>query len=284
MREQILVSGSIIPEITCAANAPPPADPKTDPKIDPKTYPQALADYKTSHESAVAYARILAEMLADGAERRPAELPLQLVRCAGPRNALGKADPIGLVSTLSMHAGFNAPPETNWDGLWTQQIPPILKLLDDQKADEPTYAFLTKLQNLGHPPEAIAKQLQLVKAKAATQIPGIIPVGPDDPSYDLFLAAHDLAIGDEQHAWELTGPRLKLLVQTWPAMDPAYVAWSVEQFASRSCSRMGWNSRSTSSFTKPRLTLTTPPAFFWPKEISIATWRIIRPLESSTKA
>ncbi len=228
MRESILVSGSIIPEICGAANAPPPADPKTDPKIDPKTYPQALADYKTFHESAVAYCRMIAEMLADGARTDVPPNYLYSLSDVLVRDALSKADPTLLVNTLSMHAGFMAP-ETNWDGLWTQQIPPVLKALDDQKADEPTYAFLTKLQNLGHPPEAIAKQLQLVKAKAGTQIPGIIPVGPDDPSYDLFLAAHDLSIGDEQHAWELTNPRLKLLVQTWPAMDPSYVAWSVEQ-------------------------------------------------------
>ncbi len=228
LREQIVVSGAVIAEVSQAGNAAPPPDPKTDPKIDPKTYPRVLAEYRTYHDAAVAYCRALAEMLVDGARTDAAPNYTYGLSSVLVGDALAKNDPTALVRALWMHAGFMAP-ATNWDQIWTSDIPPLLKALDDRKADEPTYAFLTKVQNEAHLPEAVAKALLLVKAKAGTQIPGIIPVGPDDPSYDLYLAAHDLSIGDEQHAWELTGPRLKLLVQTWPAMDPSYVAWSVEQ-------------------------------------------------------
>ncbi len=228
MREQAFVGVNVLPDVNGAANAPLPADPKTDPKVDPKTYPQALAAYKAAHEEAVGYVRTLIELVTDGA--RTDSPPNYLYSLSGTlvADALTKEDPAILIRALSLHANFIAP-ETNWDALWNQTLPPLFKALDEKKADEATYAFLTAIQNKAHLPEAVAKQLLLVKAKAGTQIPGIIPVGPDDPAYTLYIAAHDLSIGDEQHAWELTNPRLKLLVQTWPAMDPAYVAWSVEQ-------------------------------------------------------
>ena len=78
-------------------------------------------------------------------------------------------------------------------------------------------------------PEETRKQLAILKAAAALQIPGLIPVPVTHPAYDLYAAAHALMLGNEAQAWELTRGKLKLLADEWPSLDPAYVTWTLEQ-------------------------------------------------------
>jgi TolA-binding protein len=227
LREQITVSNGIIGDIAAQATAPPPADPKTDPKVDPKTYPQTLAAYQASRDEALSYARTLVDLLADGARGDGPHSYYYGLADILARDALAKGDFATANKMLSFYAAYVVA-EANVDGAWLS-VTATLKALDEKKADESIYAFLSTIQHKGKMSDATARALLLAKAKASTQIPGIIPVGADDPSYPLYLAAHELAVGDEQHAWELTAPKLKLLVQSWAAMDPSYVAWSVEQ-------------------------------------------------------
>ncbi len=114
------------------------------------------------------------------------------------------------------------------DVTWSERVAPVLKELEDRGADEAEYVFVSAVQQ-GKPVEAVAKQLMLAKAKAATKIRGLIPVPAADPAYDLYLASASLMGGDESRAWELTSPKLKLLTTTWEGFDARYIAWSVEQ-------------------------------------------------------
>ncbi|HEY8667315.1 MAG TPA: tetratricopeptide repeat protein [Tepidisphaeraceae bacterium] len=119
--------------------------------------------------------------------------------------------------------------ESNWDQSYNQEIVPLTKLMDDKKAFEPEYAFMVAAEKKGRPNEVATKQILMVKAKAATNITDMIPVAASDPSYDLFVAASALSVSNEARAWELTGPKIKMLSDMWESFDPKYVAWSVEQ-------------------------------------------------------
>ena len=120
-----------------------------------------------------------------------------------------------------------------WEGDWNKNyqanILPIIERLEGIKAFELAYIFLQEVERRNRPPEEVAKQLAIVKARVAREIPGLIPVPKGSPAYDLHVAAQTLSFGDEAKAWELTAPRLKLLPTLWTTLDPAYVAWTVDQ-------------------------------------------------------
>lgn len=119
----------------------------------------------------------------------------------------------------------------SWDANYAQRVQPLVALLEEQGANESIYAFMASIETGSTTPlpETAAKQVLIAKAKASAQIPGLIPVDATDPTYDLYAAAHAISLGDEGRAWELTGPKLKLLTETWENYDTGYVAWSVDQ-------------------------------------------------------
>lgn len=71
--------------------------------------------------------------------------------------------------------------------------------------------------------------LQTIRAQAAQKISGLYPVPQSDDAYDLFVAADEFSQGKEVRAWELTEPKLALILDQWPKLDKDYVAWVVEQ-------------------------------------------------------
>ena len=106
----------------------------------------------------------------------------------------------------------------------------LVRKLEAKKAYESAFAVISGVERCGgEMPDDTRKQLALFKARAAMHIPGLIPVPVTSPTYDLYAAAHALRLGDEGQAWDLTRLKLKVLPSEWTSLDPAYVAWTVEQ-------------------------------------------------------
>ena len=116
-----------------------------------------------------------------------------------------------------------------WDQVLAQHLTPLLAKLEAKKAYELAFAVVTAAAHNSDVPEETRKQLAILKAAAALQIPGLIPVPVTHPAYDLYAAAHALMLGNDAQAWELTRGKLGLLADEWPSLDPAYVTWTLEQ-------------------------------------------------------
>ncbi len=116
----------------------------------------------------------------------------------------------------------------NWDDN-LNRIKPVLKLLDLKGAREMAYLFISTIERRANPPDKYKNQLAVIKAKAGSEIKGMIPVDKADPMYNLYLASQSLGAGGEERAWELTSQKLPLLKKEWAQLDPSYVAWVVEQ-------------------------------------------------------
>ena len=116
-----------------------------------------------------------------------------------------------------------------WQQVMAQRLKPLLAKLEAKKAHELAFAVVTAAEHNGDVPEESRRQLAILKAAAALQIPGLIPVPATHPAYDLYAAAHALMLGNEAQAWELTRAKLNLLAGEWTSLDPAYVTWTLEQ-------------------------------------------------------
>lgn len=118
---------------------------------------------------------------------------------------------------------------SDWRKGFTSHILPVVGKFDKAGAHELAFVFVSEIEKRGRPAADIAKKLALIKAREARSIPDILAVDRNDPTYNLHLAAQALALGNEPRAWELTLPKLKVLPKNWMNLDPAYVAWCVEQ-------------------------------------------------------
>ncbi|HUT34446.1 MAG TPA: PA14 domain-containing protein [Planctomycetota bacterium] len=119
--------------------------------------------------------------------------------------------------------------ENDWSKVYNDHIVPVVDRLQAKAAHELAYVFLHEVERRNRPGEEFAKQLAILKSKVAREIAGLLPVAPGHPTYDLHVAAQALSFGNESKAWELTAPKLKLLPEAWTSLDPAYVAWTVDQ-------------------------------------------------------
>ncbi|MBM4031612.1 MAG: tetratricopeptide repeat protein [Planctomycetes bacterium] len=119
--------------------------------------------------------------------------------------------------------------ENDWSKVYQDHIVPIVEKLQAKNAHELAYVFMVEVERRNRPGEEFAKQLAILKAKVAREVTGLLPVAPGHPTYDLHVAAQALSLGNETRAWELTAPKLKLLPESWTALDPQFVAWAVDQ-------------------------------------------------------
>jgi TolA-binding protein len=109
-------------------------------------------------------------------------------------------------------------------------LTPLVGKLEAKNAYELAFAIISGVEHCGSDaPEGSRRQIALLKGRVAMQIPGLIPVPANHPAYDLYAAAHALLLGNEEQAWELTRLKLRILPDEWTALDPSYVAWTVEQ-------------------------------------------------------
>ena len=119
--------------------------------------------------------------------------------------------------------------ESDWGKAYNGHIVPVVERLAAKNAHELAYVFLGEVERRNRPGEEFAKQLALLRSRAAREIAGLIPVAKTHPTYDLHLAAQALSLGSETRAWELAAPKLKLLPEAWTALPPDFVAWAAEQ-------------------------------------------------------
>ncbi len=102
-------------------------------------------------------------------------------------------------------------------------------LLDKAGVSEINYAFLRQIEQRGQLTEALGNDVALLRAQAASKVPGLIPVDPGDKTYALHQAAQALMLGNEIRAWELSREKLDLLRANWQSLDPNFVVWCAEQ-------------------------------------------------------
>ena len=117
---------------------------------------------------------------------------------------------------------------SNWAK--TAGVDPVLELINAADKPEIAYVFATMvIDRARYSREQVAKDMLAIRAAAAKDIPGLIPVSKDDPLYNLYIAARAVAERDEKRAWDLTRPRLNIVRQEWPTLDISFVAWTVDQ-------------------------------------------------------
>lgn len=173
--------------------------------------------------------RMLVCALADGAPYRghPGNLQFQGLSGYLCRRALTDGQPEECLRLLVAGAALLHRSQ-DWDN-HLKNVLPLLKALDERKANETAYAFIAAIERRGKAPENVLSQLAVLKAKAGADIKDLVPVDKNDPLYPLYLAAQALGVGNEERAWELAGPRLPLLRKEWMRLDAQFVAWAVEQ-------------------------------------------------------
>ncbi|HUU60728.1 MAG TPA: tetratricopeptide repeat protein, partial [Phycisphaerae bacterium] len=185
-------------------------------------------EWKPLKEQGAALARVLVEALMAGSGfSGDSRYRLFLTDVVVP-DALARDDWQALSRLLPFYAETMRY-EANWDENYRLRIGPIARGLEDKKADELVYGFITSVARQHALPDRVLKQAMVIKSRASRGIPGLIPVKKTDPTYDLHVAGQMLALGDESRAWELTTPRLGLLPKVWESLDGEYVAWCVDQ-------------------------------------------------------
>jgi hypothetical protein len=137
-------------------------------------------------------------------------------------------------NVLGSHIGR----DSSWDDWMANWINPVAKTLDEANLPEVAFTFLVAVERQ-RPPDTIIKGINIVRAKVATRIPNMIPVPPNDPSYDLFAAANEFSLGNEGRAWELTNTPQKLdtLTKSWESRSTRCASRRVR------CSSRRWTLR-----------------------------------------
>ena len=179
-------------------------------------------------DEAAQFLRLQVEMILDGVRYsgRGTSLFGPVQRCLA--EAIEKGD-WPQVSRLSRYYAGILRWENDWSKVYQDHIAPTVEKLDAKRAQELAYVFLVEVERRNRPGEEFAKQLAILKSKAARDIVGLLPVAPGHPTYDLHMAAQSLSLGNETRAWELTSPKLKLLPETWTTLAPEFVAWAADQ-------------------------------------------------------
>ena len=117
--------------------------------------------------------------------------------------------------------------EGDWNNMLNNYIGPLLKAMEAKKAYESIFVFMVSLERRSNPRPEAARQLVMLKSRASTYIPEMIAVGPEDPTYDLHMAAQALMLGNDLRAWELTEPKLCMMPDVWETLEPSYVVWVI---------------------------------------------------------
>ncbi len=117
----------------------------------------------------------------------------------------------------------------NWDAALRDWMTPLVDAADKAEAFEFGFVFVKIVQDGNQLGDDMDKKVAILRAKMAQGIPGLLTVDENDPTYDLQMAAFNLAIGNEGKAWELTATKLALLPKVWEVLDSSYVAWTIEQ-------------------------------------------------------
>jgi len=185
------------------------------------TYPELQA-------RAIEAARLVTEIMAGGARSEVSPsywFGIKTLQCA---EAIDAEDWIGL-NRVTEEFAVLVSGEGNWDNLMNNHVIPLIKLMEEKKAYEHIFAFMVALEKRANPNPTVARQLVMHKSRASTYIPEMIAVGPDDPTYDLHMAAQALMLGNDQRAWELTESKLRMMPEVWETLDPSYVVWVINK-------------------------------------------------------
>lgn len=154
------------------------------------------------------------------------------MRCAGDpiirptfcqevyRRALADTNEVEMVKTADM---------IGRDGqyIWAKSL---VDLLDDTRKAE-TWQALYLLAN-AIPDGANADVVALAtrcRAEAATKLPGVYPVGENDPAYPLYVAADELSRKNAEGALKLFNRNVAVFEREILNLPPDFVAWGVDQ-------------------------------------------------------
>ncbi len=140
-----------------------------------------------------------------------------------------KANDVATVASLSQVMARTIWRDSNWNYMKGSLIDPLQKALGSDLSPQILVGFIRTLQLHSNMPADVKNSLSAALAQASRGIVGMYPVGPDDPSYDLYVASDLLAQKNMQKAWQLTEPKLKLLLEIHLKLDKRYVVWCAEK-------------------------------------------------------
>jgi tetratricopeptide (TPR) repeat protein len=189
-----------------------------------------LSEWKGKEDSAVALILQgqVAEAIADGARvSGSANYYLPFLASAIGKAAEGKQfeQAVKLVNGLAKVIGR----DKDWNRNVRSVITPAVEALRKAGAGEIAFLLSDQVLKLHKVPGIQAKQIALLRTADAKSLPMMLAVGPDDPTYDLHLAASELSRNNEKLAWELTKPKIEMIAGSWEKLNPDYLAWTIDQ-------------------------------------------------------
>ena len=81
-----------------------------------------------------------------------------------------------------------------------------------------------------HPQGSTESAFALLKAEASAKMPGLYPVGPNDPAYPVYVAADAFAAGNVERAWTLLNANRAAFDRDPLRFRPDFAVWALEQY------------------------------------------------------
>ncbi|MFC1600900.1 tetratricopeptide repeat protein [Candidatus Sumerlaeota bacterium] len=198
-------------------------------QLDPEIFSRLTALAKTNEAAERMTKQLLSGLVAGAQPTREHQRFLQPLRETLLKPALANGQWQTALGILDVYSRL-ALNERAWAHVKRNYLDPVIELLAEAQQPELAYVFAsTIIDRVEYSRELAVKEMLGVRARAAKDIPGLVPVEKGHPAFELYLAARALTERNEELAWKLTQPRLNVLRQEWPALDISYVAWAVEQ-------------------------------------------------------
>ncbi len=136
-----------------------------------------------------------------------------------------------IIGGLSKYADVVYKAGNNWAHAKRHYIEPMITTLEKTGKNEITYTFADNIVKYfpDSNNEDMDEYIGIVKSRSSSGIENLIPVPKSDPTYDLYVASQYLQNGNEMRAWQLTQPKMGLLIQNWEKFELFYNAWVAEQ-------------------------------------------------------
>ena len=116
-----------------------------------------------------------------------------------------------------------------WHWIGVDGLLGLMKDFSEMGAPEAFYLYVNAVTGDQH--DRLVAAAAKYRAEIASQLPGIYPVGENDPAYPLYVAADELSKKNSERAWQiLQNPRNQTVFEREALkLPPDFVIWGVEQ-------------------------------------------------------
>lgn len=140
------------------------------------------------------------------------------------RKAIQKKDAVG-AAAIARRTGASI----IWHWMGDGYLKQVLEDFKESGANEAFYLYVDAVS--GDQPGWLVSLAAKYRAELASTLPGIYPVGENDPAYPLYVAADELSKKNPERAWQiLQDPKNQTVFEREALkLPPDFVIWGVEQ-------------------------------------------------------